>query len=64
MDRGRDVVSEDEIDTAWRLASFLHVQGHGGRDKVTLLLPRAWAGAGMWTKQDFEESLGKSAESD
>jgi hypothetical protein len=29
---------------------------------VTLLQPRAWSGAGIWTKQDFEESLGKSTE--
>jgi hypothetical protein len=55
-------LSEEETDTAWRLASFLHVQGLENRDKVTLLLPRAWAGAAIWTKQDFEESLGKSAE--
>jgi len=55
-------LSEEEVDTAWRLASFLHVQGLQGRDKVTLLLPRAWAGAGIWTKQAFEESLGKSTE--
>src|SRR5580698_7069570 len=38
-------LSEEEIDSAWRLASFLHVQGEQGRDKVTLLLPRAWTGA-------------------
>lgn len=56
------LLSEEEVDTAWRLASFLHVQGLQGRDKVTLLLPRGWAGAGIWTKQAFEESLGKSAE--
>jgi hypothetical protein len=55
-------LSSDEIHTAWRLASFLHTQGLAGRDKVTLLLPRAWNGAAIWTKQDFEESLGKSAE--
>jgi len=59
-------LSEAEVDTAWRLASFLHVQGlaqeGAGRDKVTLLLPRTWAGAGLWTKQAFEESLGKSEE--
>jgi len=54
-------LSEKDVDTAWRLASFLHVQGDG-RDKVTLVLPRAWAGARLWTKQDFEESLGKSTE--
>ncbi len=56
------VLSEEEVDTAWRLASFLHVQGLESRDKVTMLLPRMWAGAGVWTKQVFEESLGKSAE--
>ncbi|HML15472.1 MAG TPA: hypothetical protein VK419_00540, partial [Bryobacteraceae bacterium] len=44
----------------WRLAAFLHVQGMARRDKVTLLLPREWEGAGIWTKQDFEESLGKA----
>lgn len=55
-------LSPDEVHIAWRLASFLHTQGLAGRNKVTLLLPRAWSGAGMWTKQDFEESLGKSAE--
>jgi glucose-6-phosphate isomerase len=55
-------LSEEEIDTAWRLASFFHEQGLDGRDKVTLLLPGTWTGAGIWTKQDFEESLGKSTE--
>ncbi len=54
------LLGEDEIQTAWRLAAFLHGQGQDGRDKVTLLLPREWAGASLWTKQDFEESLGKS----
>ncbi len=53
-------LTEEDILTAWRLASFLHTQGVAGRDKVTLLLPKEWAGAGLWTKQDFEESLGKS----
>lgn len=57
---GGTFLSAGEIDTAWRLASFFHSQGLMGRTKVTLLLPRAWAGAGIWTKQDFEESLGKS----
>lgn len=55
-------LTDEEVDVAWRLASFLHVQGLEHRDKVTLLLPGAWAGAGIWTKQDFEESLGKSTE--
>ncbi len=53
------VLTEEEIHTAWRLAAFLHAQGEAGRDKVTLLLPKPWAGAAVWTKQDFEESLGK-----
>ncbi len=55
-------LSEDDVNTAWRLAAFLHVQGLNGRDKVTLLTPRAWDAVGTWTKQDFEESLGKSAD--
>lgn len=53
-------LSDEEIDSAWRLAAFFHVQGMEGRDKVTLLLPKEWDGAGIWTKQNFEESLGKS----
>jgi glucose-6-phosphate isomerase len=55
-------LTEEEIAAAWRLASFLHIQGLEGRDKVSMLLPKAWMGAGIWTKQDFEESLGKSTE--
>lgn len=56
------VLGERDVMTAWRLAAFLHAHGVAGRDKVTLRLPRLWAGAAMWTKQDFEESLGKSEE--
>jgi glucose-6-phosphate isomerase len=56
------VLDEVEIDAAWRLAAFLHQQGLAGRDKVTLLLPKALAGIGVWTKQNVEESLGKSEE--
>lgn len=55
-------LTEAECLEALRLASFLHTQGAAGRDKVTLLLPKSWAGVGIWTKQDFEESLGKSEE--
>jgi glucose-6-phosphate isomerase len=54
------MLSRDQIHTAWRLAAFLHTQAKAGRNKITLLLPKAWAGAAVWTKQDFEESLGKS----
>ena len=53
-------LNQREIGTAWTLSSFLHANGVRGCDKVTLLLPRAWSGAALWTKQDFEESLGKS----
>jgi glucose-6-phosphate isomerase len=56
------VLSRTSVDTALQLASFLHTQAKAGRNKVTLLLPKEWSGAGMWTKQDFEESLGKSEE--
>ncbi len=55
-------LTDAQVLTAWRLAAFLHAQGTAGRDKVTLLLPKSWAGAALWTKQDFEESLGKSEE--
>jgi glucose-6-phosphate isomerase len=53
-------LSGDEIGEAWRLAAFLQTQGLSGRDKATLMLPKEWAGAALWTKQNFEESLGKS----
>lgn len=52
-------LGDEQIQTAWRLASFIHAQGESGRDKLTLLLPKSLAGAALWTKQDFEESLGK-----
>jgi hypothetical protein len=54
------VLPKDTIASAWRLSAFLHTQASAGRNKVTLLLPRTWAGVGLWTKQDFEESLGKT----
>lgn len=57
---GATMLEEDEIQAAFRLAAFLHAQGLAGRDKVTLILAREWAGASLWTKQNFEESLGKS----
>lgn len=53
-------LTDQEIHAAWRLSAFLHTQGKAGRDKITLVLPKEWAGIGLWTKQDFEESLGKS----
>lgn len=55
-------LDDDAMYHAWQLASYLQAQSSLGRDKVTLLLPKGLAGAGIWTKQDFEESLGKSEE--
>ena len=55
-------LTEEEVAPAWKLAAFLHSQGLEGRDKVSLLLPTSWEAAGLWTKQDVEESLGKSEE--
>lgn len=52
-------LSEKDIGTAWRLASFLHAQGTAGRDKVTLLAPKPWAGTTAWTKRTFEAALGQ-----
>ncbi len=53
-------LNDEEIETAWKLSAFIHAQGLKGRDKISLLLPKSWHAAGLWTKQDFEESLGKS----
>jgi transaldolase/glucose-6-phosphate isomerase len=53
------LLTPEQVHTAWQLSSFLNTQAIAGRDKVTLLLTKAWAGAALWTKQDFEESLGK-----
>ena len=55
-------LDEDSIHQAWSLAAFLEAQSRAGRDKVAWLLPKSWQGAALWTKQDFEESLGKSEE--
>ena len=59
---GEAELTDEDVFTAWRLAAFLDRQGRVGRDKVTLILPKALAAAALWTKQDFEESLGKSEE--
>lgn len=55
-------LDEQQIHTAWSLSSFLQQQGSQGRDKVTLFLSESLAAAALWTKQNFEESLGKSEE--
>jgi glucose-6-phosphate isomerase len=55
-------LNDEEIHLAFRLGSFLHAQALEGREKVTLLLPKELEGLAMWTKQAFEESLGKSEE--
>jgi len=53
-------LTSEQIHTAWRLAAFLEAQARAGRDKITLLLNDDWAGAALWTKQDFEESLARA----
>ncbi|MBI1358547.1 MAG: hypothetical protein GC160_29775 [Acidobacteria bacterium] len=53
-------LSDKEIRTAFQLAGFLQSNAREGRDKVTLHLPSNWSAGAVWTKQDFEESLGKS----
>lgn len=55
-------LDEETVGEAWKLAGFLEAQGRAGRDKICWLLPKSWAGLGVWTKQDFEESLGKSVD--
>ena len=57
---GATRLSDDEKNAALELAGFLQANALAGRDKLTLFLPREWAGGAVWTKQDFEESLGKS----
>jgi hypothetical protein len=57
---GATSLTGNQIGTAFRLAAFLHQQGLAGRDKVTLALSPSFAGAALWTKQNFEASLGKS----
>ena len=53
-------LGESEIDAAFHLAGFIEANRSAGRDKLTLFLPAPWRGGAIWTKQDFEESLGKS----
>lgn len=55
-------LDDEEIHLAFRLGSFIHAQALHGREKVTLLLPKELSGLALWTKQAFEESLGKSEE--
>ncbi len=50
----------EQVDSAWRLAAFLHAQALAGHNKITLVLPKVWSGIGAWTKQNFEECLCQS----
>lgn len=52
------LLTDSQIYTAWRLASFIYAQSDAGRDKLTLLLPGPWSGAGRWTKREIEDRLG------
>lgn len=56
------ILTPEEEQQALKLATFLHANGVEGREKITLMLCKGWAGMGVWTKQDFEESLGKTEE--
>ncbi len=56
------LLSDGEISAAFELAGFLQGNARLGRDKLTLFLPEQWKGGAVWTKQDFEESRGKSEE--
>jgi glucose-6-phosphate isomerase len=53
-------LSDEQIHAAFQLAGFIQGNASQGRDKVTFFLPDQWSGGAVWTKQDFEESLGKS----
>ena len=53
-------LSNSQIQTAFRLAAFLHQQGLSGRDKVTLVASKSLQCAALWTKLNFEASLGRS----
>lgn len=55
-------LSDADIAVAFQLAAFLHAHGLEGRDKVTWLASKPVCAAALWTKQNFEESLGKSEE--
>lgn len=55
-------LTERETRSALQLAGFIQGNAEAGRDKVTLYLPSRWTGGAVWTKQDFEESLGKCEE--
>jgi glucose-6-phosphate isomerase len=56
-------LDEAHVQAAFQLAGFIQGNAGQGRDKVTFFLPDPWAGGAVWTKQDFEESLGKSERS-
>jgi len=55
-------LSAAETGAALQLAGFLDANVRAGRDKLTLFAPEGWKDGAVWTKQDFEESLGKSAD--
>ena len=44
---------DEDIATAWKLSAFLNTQATNGRDKVTLMLPRAWQGVGTLDETGF-----------
>jgi|GEM_PF-477833 len=53
-------LTDKEVRSAFELAGYIQGNASAGRDKVVWHLPSQWKGGLVWTKQDFEESLGKS----
>ena len=56
------LLKDESIEVAWELAAFLHAHGVEGHGESHLGPAPRVAVAGVWTKQAFEESLGKSEE--
>ena len=54
------LLTDSQTGAALQLAGFIQSNAESGRDKVTLFPPQSWKGGAVWTKQNFEESLGKS----
>lgn len=57
---GATALSDEEVQAALQLAGFIDANVRAGCDKLTLFVPGSWTSGAVWTKQDFEESLGKS----
>jgi glucose-6-phosphate isomerase len=52
-------LSDGDANPGVRLGEFMAAEAKAGRDKLTLLLPPAWASFGSWIEQLVAESTGK-----